>query len=73
MGLQVPPFENPLEHITVIRNKACLESEGFLTLNMPITKVLKNMRTTMGLDKDFSLFDGDADGCDSEKEENNVT
>ena len=57
----------------MIWDKAYLRTEKFLTPNQPIGEALENIRANVDLDKDFLLFDGDADGCSSEKEENNVT
>ena len=72
--IQIPLFEKALRaYVKVIGDKAYLRTEKFLTPNKPIGEALENIRTNVDLDKDFSLFDGDADGCDSEKEDNNVT
>ena len=72
--MQMPLVEKALRaYVKVIGDKAYLRTEKFFTPNQHIGEALENIRTNVDLDKDFLLFDGDADGCGSEKEENNVT
>jgi len=72
-SMQMSLVEKALRaYVKVIGDKAYLRSEKFLTPNKPIGEALENIRTNVDLDKDFLLFDGDADGCGIEKE-NNVT
>ncbi|MEJ7642806.1 MAG: hypothetical protein WKF36_11545 [Candidatus Nitrosocosmicus sp.] len=50
----------------MIGDKAYLRTEKFLTPYKPIGEALENIRTSVDLDKDFLLFDGNADSCGSE-------
>ncbi len=73
-AMQMPLVEKVLRaYVKVIGDKAYLRSEKLLTPNQPIGEALENIRTGVDLDKELLLYDGDAYGCDSEKEENNVT
>ena len=73
-AMQMPLVEKALRaYVKVVGDKAHLRTEKFLTPNQPIVEALENIRTNVDLDKDFSYSDEDADGCGSEKEENNVT
>ena len=68
-AMQMPLVEKAIRaYVKVIGDKAYLRTEKFLTPNKPIGEALENITTNIDLDKDFSLFDGDADGCGSEKE-----
>ncbi len=73
-AMQMPLVEKALRsYVKVIGDKAYLRTEKILTPNKPIGEALENIRANVELDKDFLLYDGDADGCNIEKEENNVT
>jgi hypothetical protein len=51
----MPLVEKALRtYVKVIRDKAYLRAEKYLTPNMPIREALENIRISVDLDKDFS-------------------
>ncbi len=67
LSLQMILAEKALRaYAKVIGDKVYLRTEKFLSSNEPIQLALENIRTTVDLDKDFSLSedDEDGDGCD---------